>query len=64
MFDKEITLTSSDGTVSIDIVAGTEGVKCIVLHAITSGIHKTITQQQLIDICAPALKAWADAPMQ
>jgi hypothetical protein len=57
MFDKTITLTSTDGTVTVSIVAGTEGIKSILLTCLVAA-PKRVTPQQLIDIVAPAIKEW------
>jgi hypothetical protein len=60
MFDKTITLTSTDGTVSLWITAGTEGVKSILINSPTAAA-KAITAQKLIDIVTPALREWLNA---
>ena len=61
MFDKTITLTSTDGTVSLSITAGTEGVKSILISSPT-GALKSVTSQKLIDIVTPALREWLSVP--
>lgn len=61
MFDKTFTLTSSDGSVSLTIKAGTEGVKSIQLASPPSA-PKYVTSQQLIDIVAASVKEWLNAP--
>jgi hypothetical protein len=57
MFDKSMTLTSTDSSVSLTVVAGTEGLKSITVHVGT--MNQLITAQKLIDLAAPALKEWA-----
>jgi hypothetical protein len=57
MFDKTFTLSSTDGSVSVEITAGTEGVRSIVL--ISSPLpSKPVTEQELIDLLAPAVKEY------
>lgn len=58
MFDKHISLFSTDRTVSLDITAGTEGEK-IILGAAGGTIE--LTKQQFIDIAAPAFLAYAQS---
>jgi hypothetical protein len=60
VFDKTFTLTSTDGTVSVEITAGTEGVRDIQLIVGPQARH--VTTQQLIDLLAPAVKAALSAP--
>lgn len=64
MFDKTITLTSSDGSTSLQITAGPGGVKSILVSSgpLVPPKWKLITEQQLIDLVEPALKEWLDAP--
>ena len=57
MFDKTFNLTSSDGTVTLSITAGTEGVKSILLSC-PPAPAKLVTQQQLIDLMAPPIRDW------
>jgi hypothetical protein len=57
MFDQTIALTSTDKSVTLSIKAGTEGVKSITLDA--AGRILSVTTQQLIDLCAPALEEFA-----
>ena len=57
MFDKTITIASTDGTVSLTIVAGTEGLKSLTLAS--GGKSFPITAQQLMDVAAQGLAEWA-----
>jgi hypothetical protein len=59
MFDKTIQLVSSDGNVALSVTAGTEGVKSLIL-SMGKNWHP-VTEQQLMDICAPAIQAWFEA---
>ena len=52
----DLIMTSTDGSVSVDVNAGLSG-----LHKITltiGGQSFILSKQQLIDIAAPALAAW------
>jgi hypothetical protein len=62
MFDKTIVLTSTDSTVSLSITAGTEGVKSILISAAEGQPPKAVTAQKLIDVVAPTLREWFNAP--
>lgn len=64
MFDKTFVLKSSDGLTKLEIVAGTEGVKSILVGAGTDVPQKwkPITAQQLIDLVETELKEYVDAP--
>jgi hypothetical protein len=57
MFDHKFTLSSTDGSATLEIKAGTEGVKSIVLYS--GGRELPIAPQTLIDVAAPALVAWS-----
>jgi hypothetical protein len=62
LFDKTFTLASTDGTVSLQITAGTEGVKSIELIS-PPFPPKSVTSQELIDLLTPAIREWfANAP--
>jgi len=56
VFDKHITLTSTDSSVSLQIVAGTEGLKS--LTVVAGSKSQQLTAQKLIDLAAPALKEY------
>lgn len=58
MFTETVSLTSTDKTVTLVIKAGPGGVKSITLEA--EGRVLQIQQQQLIDIAAPSLLAFAE----
>jgi hypothetical protein len=57
MFDKTFSLVSTDSSAALEIKAGTEGLKSIMLNA--GGKELVIAPQTLIDLAAPALMAWA-----
>jgi hypothetical protein len=56
MFDKTIALQSTDGSLQLVVVAGTEGLKSLTLSS--GAMKQQVTAQQLMDICAPAIKTW------
>ena len=58
MFDKTITLWSTDHTVAIQVTAGTEGIKDNEVQFIYPEFPpKILTEQQAIDALAAAIKA-------
>lgn len=59
MFDKTFPLGSTDKTVGLTIVGGSEGLKSLTVHADMRSLP--IIEQQLMDLAAPALKAWVDS---
>jgi hypothetical protein len=61
MFDRKIDLTSTDSSITLSIVAGSEGLKSMAVTPL-GGVAKAITPQQLIDLATPAIKEWLDAP--
>jgi hypothetical protein len=60
MFDKEFEFGSTDQTVRLELKAGPSGVKSMAL-IVADCAPIVITEQQLMDITAPALLAWAKA---
>lgn len=60
MFDKKITLASSDGTTLLHIVAGTEGVKSLMLEQPPQA-PRPVTEQILMDYIEEAISAPPDA---
>lgn len=61
MFDKTISLTSTDKSVTLEITAGTEGVKLITVHGVDFPSY-VVSEQELIDLVAPAIKAHYEPP--
>ena len=57
MFDKTINLTSTDGQVSLQVVAGSEGVKSLTLIS-PPFPPQQVTAQKLMDITAVAIREW------
>ena len=62
MFDKTLSFVSTDSSVSLTLVAGTEGVKSMTLHV--GGKDYAVTPQKLLDIAAPGIQAYAAASGQ
>jgi hypothetical protein len=61
MFDRKFTLTSTDGTVSLQIDADSGGLKSLQL-VVPPAPPQPINQQQLIDLMAPFVREKYGSP--
>lgn len=60
MFDQKITLRSSNGQMTLTVVAGTEGFRSATLQtAALPGQSFAMTEQEIVDNAEAGLEAWA-----